>query len=439
MVRGARTKTFRDFPVKAVSSLFDTMFYKKRVNVKNNVITHIFNKYEYKILYKRILFTLFILLIYILGSKVAIVGEHAMRHHDSSFYKLAVSNMGGDIHRLNVFSLGLGPWLTAMIIISLMSYKNVEKAMRQTRAEKHFKEKFLTLGLSVIQGYFMLTQFVREEQLQKSNELLLLLILITGAMLMMWLADQNVRYGIAGPMPIVMTSIIRSMFTQNLSPVSLSTVMLVVILVLMGLAMFTLLLIELIEYRTHYRDIIDISRADELTYLAWKINPGGSISIMISLSVFVLFNSAINLIVNMATGEASDIKWFSFNHFIGISIYLFIQIVLGYLLSRLIINTKQNTKDFLKNGNYFVGIKPGSETGDYLNQMARRLCWFGTLIVAVIIGVPLYSSLLIPHLSQQIYFAVQLIILVYIAMNITETLRTYLYFDKYGQFLNKYW
>ncbi|WP_051005959.1 accessory Sec system protein translocase subunit SecY2 [Staphylococcus intermedius] len=415
------------------------MFYKKRVIVKNNVITHIFNKYEYKILYKRILFTLFILLIYILGSKVAIVGDHAMRHHDSSFYKLAVSNMGGDINRLNVFSLGLGPWLTAMIIISLMSYKNMEKAMRQTRAEKHYKEKFLTLGLSVIQGYFVLNQFVKHEQLQKSNELLLLLVLITGAMLMMWLADQNVRYGIAGPMPIVMMSVIRSMYAQGLPTLSVGTVMLMIVIALMGMAMFTLLLIEMIEYRTHYRDITDISRADELTYLAWKINPGGSISIMISLSVFVLFNSAISLIVHMATGETADIRWVSFNHFIGITIYLFMQTILGYLLSRLIINTKQNTKDFLKSGHYFVGVKPGEETGAYLNRMARRLCWFGTLIVAVIIGVPLYSSLLVPHLSQQIYLAVQLIIMVYLAMNITETLRTYLYFDKYGQFLNKYW
>ncbi|WP_051006014.1 accessory Sec system protein translocase subunit SecY2 [Staphylococcus delphini] len=415
------------------------MFYKKRVIVKNNVITHIFNKYEYKILYKRILFTLFILLIYILGSKVAIVGEHAMRHHDSSFFKLAVSNMGGDINRLNVFSLGLGPWLTAMIIISLMSYKNTEKAMRQTRAEKHFKEKFLTLGLSVIQGYFVLNQFVNREQLKNSNELLLLLVLITGAMLMMWLADQNVRYGIAGPMPIVMMSVIRSMFAQNVTPLSLDTIVIAVVIILIGGAMFTLLLVEMIEYRTHYRDITDISRVDELTYLAWKINPGGSISIMISLSVFVLFNSVVSLVVHMATGENTEIKWFSFNHFIGITVYLLLQAVLGYLLSRLIINTKQNTKDFLKSGHYFVSIKPGEETGDYLNRMARRLCWFGTLIVTFIIGVPLYSSLLVPHLSQQIYLAVQLIIMVYLAMNITETLRTYLYFDKYGQFLNKYW
>ncbi|HEC2149280.1 TPA: accessory Sec system protein translocase subunit SecY2 [Staphylococcus delphini] len=407
--------------------------------MRNNVITHIFKRHEYKILHKRILFTFFILLIYILGSRVAIVGDHAMLHHESSFYKLAVSNMGGDIHRLNVFSLGLGPWLTAMIIISLLSYKNMEKAMHQTRSEKHYKEKFLTLGLSVIQGYFVLHQFVRKEQLQQSNEWLLLLILITGAMLMVWLADQNVRYGIAGPMPIVMISVIRSMFTQKVLVLPFSKTLLLMIIVLICVMILTLLLIELIEYRTHYRDITEITRADELTYLAWKINPGGSLSIMISLSVFVFLNSVVGLIVNMVNGRATHIQWLSFNHAIGITIYIIMQLILGYLLSRLMINTKQSTKNFLKSGHYFVGVKPGEETGDYLNQMARRICWFGTAVVAVIIGVPLYISLLVPDLSEQIYFAVQFIIMVYLAMNMTETLKTYLYFEKYGEFLNKYW
>mgnify|MGYP002721585900 FL=1 len=71
--------------------------------------------------------------------------------------------------------------------------------------------------------------------------------------------------------------------------------------------------------------------------------------------------------------------------------------------------------------------------------MARRVCWFGSGLVTLIIAIPLYSTLLIPELAPQIYFAIQLIVLVYIGINIVETLRTYLYFDKYKPFLNKYW
>ena len=84
-------------------------------------------EFEYKILYKRILFTCFILIIYILGSNISIVGNEAIKQHKDSFFKLAISNVGGDLNTLNIFSLGLGQWLRSMIIITLMNYKNEDK------------------------------------------------------------------------------------------------------------------------------------------------------------------------------------------------------------------------------------------------------------------------------------------------------------------------
>ncbi|PXA00338.1 accessory Sec system protein translocase subunit SecY2, partial [Staphylococcus pseudintermedius] len=95
----------------------------------------------------------------------------------------------------------------------------------------------------------ILNQFVRHTDAERFTELLLLLILVTGAMLMMWLADQNMRYGIAGPMPIVLLSVIKSMFTQSLPIVSIEILMLVVMVILIIVALFILLLTELIEYR----------------------------------------------------------------------------------------------------------------------------------------------------------------------------------------------
>lgn len=160
---------------------------------------------------------------------------------------------------------------------------------------------------------------------------------------------------------------------------------------------------------------------------------------MISLSVFILLNSVINLIIGFVTGKTTHIAFLSFNNAIGITVYILMQIILGYWMSRLLINTKQKTKDFLKSGNYFVGVYPGTETEAFLNSKARRICWTGSIIVGLIIGIPLYCTLFVPQLSQQIYFAIQLIIMIYISINIAETLRTYLYFDKYQQFLTKYW
>ncbi|SCS67561.1 preprotein translocase subunit SecY [Staphylococcus caeli] len=408
--------------------------------MKNKFTKYIFKQNEYKVLYKRLLFTCLILFIYILGSNISLIAENGVQKQDNTFYKIAVSNMGGDIHTLNIFSLGLGPWLTALIFFSLLAYKNMDKASRQTRKEKHYKEKILTLVLSIIQGYFVIHEYVIKDKIHSENIFILLLVIVTGTMLLVWLADQNVRYGVAGPMPIVLMSIVKSLFQQKLATLHTSTLILVFIVAAIVVALFILLVMELIEYRINYRDIMNFENQEIKKYLAWKINPAGSISIMISVSVFIILNNVLNLLLSMTIQHKDiPIQLLTFNNATGITLYMFLQIILGYLLSRFILNTKNKSKDFLRSGNYFVGIQPGEATERFLNKKARKICWIGSIIVACIIAVPLYSTLFVPQLAQQIYFAIQLIVLVYIGINIAETIKTYLYFDKYKRFLNKYW
>lgn len=413
---------------------------EKEVCMMGNLIELIFKKYEYKILYKRMLFTCLIVFIYILGSNISIVSQVHTKGHEGSFFKIAISNMGGDVNNLNIFTLGLGPWLTAMIMFSLISYRNMEKSMKQTRAEKNYKEKLLTLFLGFTQGYFIIHEYVSNDRIQTDNILILLIILVTGTMLLVWLADQNIRYGIAGPMPIVFTSIIKSLVHQKFEHIDANLLVLVLIGLIVIFTLFVLLFIELVEYRTNYRDVMNVSQSNTKTYLSWKINPAGSMAIMISISTFVMINALVNLIAKIIFTDApSRFEWLTFGSPIGITIYILLQMILSYFLSRFLLNTKEKAKIFLKNGNYFISVNPGEETANYLNKMARRVCWFGSVTVTLIIGIPLYTTLLIPSLTQQIYFAIQLIVLIYIGINITETIRTYLYFDRYKQFLNKYW
>ncbi|KIX91600.1 preprotein translocase subunit SecY [Staphylococcus microti] len=397
------------------------------------------HQYEYKIIYKRLAFTFIILFIYILGSRIPILSNSKGLTDTHDFYQLAVSNVGGDILTLNIFSLGLGPWLTAMIVLMFLRYRNLEKMMQMTRREKHYQEKLLALAFSLVQGFFVVSQHVDIEKTKSSTIALLLLILIAGTMLLIWLADQNVRYGIAGAMPIVLLSIIRSTVRQHATNIDIDYIALICMIVLIVLVMLILLCLELVEYRIPYRDIMHVEGDQTHSFVAWKLNPAGSISIMISLSVFILFNSLLNLILHFAIDRNKQLHILELGHPVGVTFYIMLQVVLGYALSRLLINTKQKSKDFLKASHYFDGVAPGDETARYLNHKARIICWTGSLIVGVIIGVPLYLSLLIPHLSQQIYFVIQLMIMMYISINISETIRTYLYFDKYKPFLTKYW
>ncbi|MGJ7813421.1 accessory Sec system protein translocase subunit SecY2 [Staphylococcus aureus] len=397
-------------------------------------------QYEYKIIYKRMLYTCFIVFIYILGTNISIVSYNDMQVKHESFFKIAISNMGGDVNTLNIFTLGLGPWLTSMIILMLISYRNMDKYMKQTSLEKHYKERILTLILSVIQSYFVIHEYVSKERVHQDNIYLTILILVTGTMLLVWLADKNSRYGIAGPMPIVMVSIIKSMMHQKMEYIDASHIVIALLIILVIITLFILLFIELVEVRIPYIDLMNVSATNMKSYLSWKVNPAGSITLMMSISAFVFLKSGIHFILSMFNKSISDdMPMLTFDSPVGISVYLVIQMLLGYFLSRFLINTKQKSKDFLKSGNYFSGVKPGKDTERYLNYQARRVCWFGSALVTVIIGIPLYFTLFVPHLSTEIYFSVQLIVLVYISINIAETIRTYLYFDKYKPFLNQYW
>ena len=392
---------------------------------------------DFKILHKRIIFTMFVLFIYIFGSNISIIGNESIKTSHDSFFKLAVSNVGGDLSSLNVFSLGLGPWLTAMISIMLFNYRDVDNVIKQTRSEKQIKERLLTLLIATIQAYYVIHTYVQNNIIQNTNILLLVLVLLTGTLLLVWLADQNTTYGIGGPMPIVLMSLIKSLFHQQLSSINVTATLFIVIGLLV-IAVLTLLYIELSEYRLHYKDIMNMSTQTSHSYIAWKLNPAGSISIMISLSLFLLLNSVINLIGKLLLNKEMNVDIFGFDNPVGITVYIVIQISFGYLLSRFLINTKRKSKEFLKNGNYFVGINPGEETERYLNKKARRICWFGSITVTLILAVPLYCSLLIPELSKEIYFSIQLIVLIYIGISITETLRAYSYFDRYKSILDKY-
>src|SRR5699024_7626100 len=115
------------------------------------------------------------------------------------------------------------------------------------------------------------------------------------------------------------------------------------------IALFILLVMELVEYRMNYRDIMNFSNQDIKKYLSWKVNPAGSISIMISVSVFILLNNLINLVLNyFIESQKLPLQVLTFNNALGITLYILLQIFLGYFLSRFILNTKNKSKDFLK-------------------------------------------------------------------------------------------
>lgn len=134
----------------------------------------------------------------------------------------------------------------------------------------------------------------------------------------------------------------------------------------------------------------------------------------------------------------NQLEFLELAHTSGILVFLVTLFLLNYILSKVMLNTKRKAKDFQKSGNYIEGIYPGKQTEKYLNRRASIVSAWGAVALSVIIGLPLLISIVIPDMANQLSILTQFIIMIYMTVHITETVRTYLYFDQYQPFLDRY-
>lgn len=406
---------------------------KKKLNI--DMTNHI-----YRIsLYRRIIYTLFILMVFILGSNIPIISKQYLKHDVNVVNSIGAATMGGDYTNVNLFSLGLGPWLTSLLIINLISYRNIDKVMKQTKLQKQVKEKVATLCLCVIQGYYVLNMHIKSGEHFAEVMTISLIVLVAGSMCLIWLADQNALYGIAGPMPIVMISIIKSIFKGHHVIDDLNPTFWLAVILLMLFSIVLLVFVERSEYRLPYIDIMHISKVQK-NFLAWKLNPAGSLAIMLCMSFYMTVKYIVELVLMFFTDiKLKHFTYLDLTHPIGITFFVVLLFVLNMLLSKFMLNPSKKAEEFMKSGNYFEGVLPGKPTARYLNQKANIISRSSAILISIIIGLPFYITLLIPQVFDEVFLSIQILILVYIAINVVEAIRNYLYFEGYRTFLDKYW
>lgn len=405
-----------------------------------NFINLLLRHTEHKQLYRRMIYTLMIMVIYIIGSNIEILSTANIDRKKDVFTTIGIAAMGGDYSTVSLFSLGLGPYLTSMLIINLLALRNADNMQLQTKRERQVREKVVTLILSFIQGYYLLNTFLKPGEERLHVMAMGMLVLIAGSMLLIWLADQNFMYGIAGPMPIIVMSIIKSIAHGNhTAAIHLKVVVWIVIILLLLLCAILLIIIERAEYRIYYIDILNVSKVQK-NFLAWKLNPGGSLAIMLSMSIFIIIKSTVEMFIVMFTDKKLEsIKFMDLTHPTGITLFILLLGVLAYLLSLLMLNPKKKAQDFKRSGNYIEGLRPGKPTSKYLMSKARGISLFSAIMIAIIIGLPFYFTLFVPALSKEIYLSIQILMLIYVSINIMDVVRNYMYFNRYESYMNKYW
>jgi len=361
----------------------------------------------------KILFVLGIFAIFRVMANIPMPGINAENLKDffGQFQMFGLLNMftGGALDNLSIVMLGLGPFITAIIIFQLLTmifpqlnkmYKEEGEAGRQ-RFNQYCR--IATVPLAALQGYGMLTLFQRQGVIESLSSTLLLTSILTiaaGALFLMWLGELISEKGIGNGVSLMIFAGIIADFPNNIRQmlVTWDPARLPAYLLFFGMA---LLIIAGVVLITEGRRNIPVSYAKRVrgmkmyggvsTYLPLNVNPAGVIPIIFALSI-MLFPSMIANFLGGAGGTVGSIAQsigvlFQNPWFYGVS-YFFLVILFTYFYTAVTFDPKAISTNLKKMGGFIPGIRPGQSTANFMYYILNRVLLIGALFLGTIAVMP---------------------------------------------------
>lgn len=386
---------------------------------------------------KRVFFTMFIIAIYVLGRHILLPGYNSsieglgMKEGNplASLYFLA----GIDVSQISVFSLGLGPWITTMIVWQVMNLKKSWNIQSWSLKKTDFFQKMLTLFFAIVQGLAIMYTAYR------GNGRFLLLVddwlynaavlttVVTGSFIIIWLSSLNTRKGVGGSTIIIISGILLQFANQLIILIgqSLSSLrggmMLVAAVIAYLLLTFVAVVCEKAEIRLPLNRIMLSSRYNDKSYLPIKFTPSGGMPIMYATSVLMLFQ----LLVDW-TGKRFSVKIgnvFDFTKPLSLLIYLVAIYLLAILFAYINLEPEETAKRLQRQGEYFDYIQPGKETLKVLKHYISLQANIGAIYLILYVGLPYFVNFFLPLPSFFLTLPSTLVILISMLMPLREEIR----------------
>lgn len=369
---------------------------------------------------KKLLFTLLMLVIYRAGSQIPVpfMDTQAIKQFFESqqggIFNFLDLMAGGNFSQFTVFALSIYPYITASIVIQLLtvaipSLEALSKEGDAGRKKLAKYTRYLAVVLSVIQAsgstYGVFRQFV-DAQTFLQNALIITSI-TAGSMFLVWLADLVTERGIGNGTSLLIFAGIVSRIPEEIaigvvrvrSGLTSWIWLLIFVLLFLGIVVFVVVLNEgerRINVQYAKRVVGRKMYGGQSTHIPLKVLMSGVMPIIFAQTI-----TSIPSIIAMFNPEGGFAKfvlrWFSDRAMPGIffySIVMFILIVFfGYFYTAIQFNPVEYSKSLQQNGGFIPGIRPGKPTSDYLSRTINRLVLPGACGLALLSIIPSFLSL----------------------------------------------
>ncbi len=412
---------------------------------------------------KRIWFTLGALLVYRLGTFIPMPGIDPVRFAEiferSSQGILGLVNLfsGGAIERMAIFALNIMPYISASIIMQLMtsilpSLEALKKEGEQGRKQINQYTRYLTVGLATFQAYGIAIGLEGQGVVYDPGwffRVSTVITLVGGTMFLMWLGEQITQRGVGnGTSLIIFVGIVAGLPTAMTGLFELSRTgalrpeILILLLIVMLATVAAIVFMEraqrrlLIQYPK--RQVGNRMFQGEASHLPLKLNSSGVIPPIFASSLLLLPMTAAQF---MSTGQAGP-EWLTNAVALlgrGQPVYLLVYVALiiffAFFYTGVVVNSTETADNLRKYGGFIPGIRPGAKTAEYIEYVLIRITAVGAIYLALVCVLP---EMMIAYWAVPFYFGgTSLMIAVSVTMDTVAQVQSHLIAQQYEGLIKK--
>lgn len=421
---------------------------------------------------KRMIYTFWIVVIVRLGCQLPIPGvdvvaiQEYLKNVVGDSFNFINSFTGGSFLSMSVFALSVTPYITASIIMQLLTIAipALEEMQRDGEDGKKKMNKitrYVSVALAIIESAGLTLGFYREGLLQGANFVTLCTIIIAltaGSCIVMWLGERISDNGIGNGISIILLINIVSRMPSDFANLYEQFVKgkdvihgVVAAVIILAIVIGTTVLVILLQ-DAERRIPVQYSKkvqgrktyGGQSSYIPLKVNTAGVIPIIFASSLMQIPTLVVNLF-NIKTGTTAqkimqglysnywfnrDYPWAS----VGLILYIVLNIIFAYFYTSITFNPMEVSNNMKKSGGFIPGIRPGKPTQEYLNKILNYIVLIGVIGLLIVALIPIFFNGMFG--ASVSFGGTSLIIIVGVILETMKQLESQMLVRNYSGFLN---
>ncbi len=317
---------------------------------------------------------------------------------------------GGGLSNLSVMMLGVGPYITATIIMQLLTmiFPSMKAMYYEEgaagRAKFNRYSRFITVPLAAIQGYSFLNLLMSQGVLAPlafADVIRNVILITTGSLILMWIGELISEQKIGNGISLIIFAGIVSRLPQTIAQAQLTYTpqMLTTYIVF---AIMSILVVAGVVFINEGERKIPVTYAKRVrgnkmyggasSYLPLKVNQAGVIPIIFAISILLFpqfFAQIISIFSTSASVKLQGLVTAFFAHRLWYALIYFVLVVMfTYFYTAITFNPEEIGKNLQQSGGFIPGIRPGQPTEEFLKKTTRRITFFGALFLGIVAILP---------------------------------------------------